>query len=170
MSANRSLGLALAGCAVVIVVAVVGTQFLTKDPPPPPPPPPPAPEVTVTGLLRYKDTYYKAVVEEDVKRYQIEKADLTQLAEPFTYADELSSPRTIKADKDTFETPHLKLSTRVIKEWAQASGQRFRYEHIILTITNKTDRHLAYRVETAIEQRPSRHWFARVSPRTACRW
>src|SRR5262245_52411768 len=105
MSTNQLLSTALALCAVLIVVAVVGTRFLSRKPPPPPPPPPPAPEVTVTGLLRYKEAYYKAVVDEDVKRFQIEKPDPAQMAAPFTYADELSSPRSMKADKDSFETP-----------------------------------------------------------------
>ena len=32
-----------------------------------------------------------------------------------------------------------KIGRALIKEWAQQSGQRYRYEHIVLGITNKSD-------------------------------
>jgi hypothetical protein len=154
MSTNQLLGIALAACAVVVVVAVVGTRFLTKEPPPPPPPPPPAPEASVTGLLRYNDGYYKATLEESVKRWHLDaaQANPARLSEPFVYADELSAPKNMKVEKDALDTAHLHLTTRVMKEWAQTeTGQRYRYEHTVLGVTNKTDKYLAYRVETAVD-------------------
>jgi hypothetical protein len=153
MSTNQLLGLALLGCAVVIVVAVVGTRFLTHAPPPPPPPPPPSPpEAAVTGLIRYSEGYYKASVEDAAKRWKLSPPTLGRLAEPLKYAAELQHPKQMKVEKDALDTPHLRLATHVIKEWAQTeTGQRFRYEHSVLTITNKSDDHVAYRVVTEVE-------------------
>jgi hypothetical protein len=152
MSGNTLLALGVGGCAVLIVLAVVSLRFLQKAPPPPPPPPPPAPQASVNRIMRYSPSYYKAVVDEDAERYGVPAITPEELAQPLSYADELAQPRAMKVKKDTLETPHLKLSTHVRNEWAAtASGQRFRFEHIILTITNRSNRPLAYRVLTRVD-------------------
>ena len=57
----------------------------------------------------------------------------------------------MKVERDALETPHLKIATRVIKEWARTpSGQGFKYEHIVLSITNRTDKPVAYYVPTTV--------------------
>src|SRR5438132_1010465 len=129
LSGNALLGLGVAACALVIVVAVVSLRFLQKPPPPPPPPAPPPPEQSVGRILRYSEQYYKAALTEDAKRYGVEPVDPATLAQPLAYARELEHPRALKVERDTLETPHLKITSRVIKEWAAtASGQRFRFE------------------------------------------
>ncbi len=152
MSPNALLGGGLAACAAVIVIAVVASRFFKSEPPPPPPPPPTPTERTVTGVLRYSEGYYRASLEDDAKRYAIPAPALDVLARPLPYADELPAPHHLKADRDSFDTPHLHLTTHVIKEWATTdSGEGFRYEHMVLEITNRTARPLAYRIETAVE-------------------
>jgi hypothetical protein len=137
---------------VLIVIAVVSLRFLQKEPPPPPPPPPPAPQASVNRILKYSAGYYKAILDEDTKRYGIDPVTADELARPLAYAEELSSRRAMKVKKDTLETQHLKLTTSVRNEWAATgTGQRFRFEHIILTITNRSERPLAYRVMTTID-------------------
>lgn len=151
LSGNTLLGIGVGVCAVVIVIAVVSLRFLQKEPPKPPPPPPPPPEQNVGRILRFSEQYYKAVVDEDVKRYRLQPTEPGALAQPLTWAAELTEPRPLKVEHDSFETPHLKISSRVLKEWASTeSGQRFRYEHIVLSITNRTERPLAYLVDTSI--------------------
>ena len=139
-------------CGVVVFVAVVTLmRFTEKHQPPPPPPPPPAPEQNVGRILRYKEQYYKASTEEDAKRWNVAPVEPAEMAQPIPYAAELTEPRAVKVQRDTIDTPHLRIGSRVIKEWAATpSGQRFRYEHIVLSITNKTDHPLAYLVETSI--------------------
>ena len=152
MSGNTLLAIGVGGCAVLVVAAVVSLRFLQKEPPPPPPPPPPAPQASVNRILRYSPGYYQAVLDEDAKRYQLPPITPQQLSQPMPYFDELHEHRQLKVQKDVLETPHLKITTRVRNEWAAtSSGQRFRFEHIILTITNRTDRALAYRVATRID-------------------
>jgi hypothetical protein len=137
---------------VQIVIALVSLRFLQRKPPPPPPPPPPAPQTSVNRILRYSPDYYKALLEEDAKRYGIPPITPDELSQPLPYADELAQPRAMKVTRDTLETTHLELTTHVRNEWAAtSSGQRFRFEHIILTITNRTDRPLAYRVITRVD-------------------
>ncbi len=151
ISANALLGIGVAVCATIIVVAVVSLRFLQKEPPPPPPPPPPAPAESVGRIIRYSPEYYKASTEEDAKRYKVAALDPTALAQPLPYADELAEPRPMKIERDSVETPHLKISSRVLKEWARTpSGQGFKYEHIVLSITNRTDKPLAYVVATTV--------------------
>lgn len=151
LSGNALLGIGVAVCAVVIVVAVVSLRFLQKEPPPPPPAPPPAPAESVGRIIRYSPEYYKALTEEDAKRYKVATLDPAALAQPLTYAAELGAPRAMKVQRDTLETPHLKLVSRVIKEWARTpSGQGFKYEHIVLSITNRTDKPVAYFVPTTV--------------------
>jgi hypothetical protein len=152
ISANTLLAAGVAGCAVLIVVAIVSLRFLQREPPPPPPPPPPAPEASVGRILRYSPGYYKATLDEDAKRYKLATVDPAAIAQPLPYADELSQPRRLKVEKDAIETPHLRVTTRVANEWASTdTGQRFRFEHIILSITNRTNRPLAYQVQTRID-------------------
>jgi hypothetical protein len=102
-------------------------------------------------MLRFTEGYYHATLDDDAKRWGLKLVDPKQLAQPFSYSNELDTPRRLKADKDQLDTARVHLATHVIKEWAGDSGQGFRYEHMILEITNKTDHALAYRVETAVD-------------------
>src|SRR5205823_1097260 len=89
--------------------------------------------------------------EEDAKRYKVAPIDAATLAQPLPYAAELGAPRAMKVERDTIETLHLKITSRVIKEWARTpSGQGFKFEHIVLSITNRTDKPIAYYVPTTV--------------------
>jgi hypothetical protein len=152
MSPNTLLGVGLAACAALVVIALVASRFLASEPPPPPPPPPPATATTVTGVLRYTEGYYKAELDEDAKKLGLKASpDLAAMAKPLPYFDESGAARRMKPERDTLETPHLRLTTKVSKEWAMTpGGQGFRYEHIILTITNRGDRPLAFHIATSL--------------------
>jgi len=154
MSPNTLLAVGLVGCAALVVVALTASRFFKSAPPPPPPPPPPPAENTVTGLLRYTEGFYKASLDDDFKKLGVPKIEVTTLAKPLVYADETGAAKksTLKADRDAVETPHLKLATHTVKEWAMtSSGQGYRYEHILLEITNRTDKPIAYHVVTSID-------------------
>jgi hypothetical protein len=139
---------------VVVGLAYVGMKALTARKPPPPPPPPAAPAANlVTGNLKFTTGFYKAQVDDDLKAFGLPAMSLADLAAPLGYFDELDAPRKMKPEKDVIDTPHLRISTKVQKEWAtQGSGQGFKFEHAFLEITNKSDKHIAYRVMTRVEQ------------------
>ncbi len=150
MSPNAMLGLGLALCAALVVVALVGMRFL-KSTPPPPPAPPPAPPVaqSINTTLKFSSGYYKATLDDDAKKFQIPPPPVETLAAPLPFFEELAEPRTLKAEKDVIETPHLRIVSVAAKEWsATGAAQRLRVEHAMLKITNKSDRPVAYRVDT----------------------
>jgi hypothetical protein len=102
--------------------------------------------------LRYKEGFFRAILDEDAKRFDIPRVTPSALAQPFVYAVELTDTRRLKPERDALDTPHLHLQTAVIKEWAETStGQRFRFEHTVLSITNKSQMPLAYHVQTSVD-------------------
>jgi len=153
-SANLMLALGLVGCVAAVVLALVGSSYFRKPPPPPAPIAPTATgPVLATGNLKYTEGFFKNGLEEDFKKFEVKPVPLMQLALPNVYAEELSTPRKLKLDKEVVETPHIRITTRVEKQWAiTGSGQGFKYEHQLLEITNKSDKFLAYRVSTAVDQ------------------
>ena len=87
--------------------------------------------------------------------------DPAALAQPLAYAAELTEPRPMKIEqRQPSRRRTCKITSRVIKEWARTpSGQGFKYEHIVLSITNRTRQAVAYCVPTD----------GRATPRTASR-
>jgi hypothetical protein len=152
---NTGLYAALAVAALALVAALVGIRFFSP-PPPPVTPPPGAPAVPpterqVTATLRYTDGYYRAVLDEDAKRFNVAAVSPDALAAPLVHSVELKAPRTLRPG-ESIETAHLKIALAVVKEWATGgSGQGFRYEHLVLSVANRTDKPLAYRVDTAMD-------------------
>ncbi len=149
MSANTTLAIGLVVCAILVVGALLGSRFFKTEVPPPPKPVAPPAERAVNTTLRYTEGYFKATLDEDRKRFQLPSPSLDSTRAPLPYANELAAPRTMKAEKDQLDTPHLHLSTRVSKEWAATgTAQRIRVEHMMLSITNKSTRPIAYRIQT----------------------
>lgn len=153
-SSNATLAMGLAGMVVVVGLAWVGMKALTAKKPPPAVPPPAPPAVNlVTGNLKFTAGFYKAQVDDDLKAFGLKPMAIADVAAPLPYFDELDAPRKLKPEKDSLETAHLRITTKVQKEWAtQGSGQGFRFEHAFVEITNKSDKHIAYRVSTRVEQ------------------
>lgn len=152
MSPNVMLALGLAACGGLVVVALLATRFFSKPEQPHVVAPVAAPVAqAVNTTLKFTPGYYRATVEEDAKRYKIRPPSNEVLAAPLPYSEELSSPRTMRPGKDQIDTPHLHLAAHVSKEWSTTgTAQSLRVEHLILSITNKSDRPIAYRVETRL--------------------
>lgn len=152
MSGNTLLALGLGGCVGLVFLAVIISRWLKTEPPPPLPPQPPARAQRSSGLPRYTSSYFAAVLAEDAKRLGLQNLEVNVLAQPFAYASELAAPRRLRAERDQLDTAHLHLATRILKEWAvTGNGEGFRYEHTVLEITNRTDKRLAYLVDTSVD-------------------
>ncbi|MSP63637.1 MAG: hypothetical protein EXR72_25495 [Myxococcales bacterium] len=102
-------------------------------------------------MLRFTENFYKATVEEDARRFAVTPPSLDDLRAPLKDSIELDEPRVLAAGR-VIETPHLKIGAVVLKEWAGGGGQGFRYEHLVLTITNRAKVPVAYRVDTLVSQ------------------
>jgi hypothetical protein len=147
---NTGLFIGLAAAALLLVAAIVGSRFMSQPPPPPPPVVPPPAEHSVTQVMRFTEGYYKASLDDDAKKLGAPPITVDAIGDPFKHVVELSSSRPIRAG-ESIETGHLRITAAVIKEWASSgAGQGFRADHLVLSITNRTDRPLAYRVDTKV--------------------
>ncbi len=133
----------------------VGTALLHAEGPPPPPerpaPPPPI-EAVMNGQLKYTPTIFRGLVEEDAKRFGVPAPSLEELSRPFPYADELEGRPSKLRLGAPIETPHLRISLEIAKHKATLEGQTFATEHLVLRIENRSARHLAYRIDTAVPE------------------
>jgi hypothetical protein len=147
---GKTLALAV-GMAGLVAVGVGTLVLHTGGPPeaPPLPKPPPPPETLMNAELKYSPTIYRALIEQDAKRFRVKAPSAAALAKPFPYFEELKGLRRLKPGAP-LETPHLRLSLTVEKHQATIEGQSFRYDHLVLRIQNRTPHHLAYRVRTAV--------------------
>ena len=142
---NTALFAALGGAALLLVGALVGMKFLSKPPPPPAPPQQPA-----TVLPINTPVLYRGMLDDDAKRYGVPPTTPDEIGKPLTDRVELDAPKTLKPGEQ-LDTERLHLSASVVKEWAKTEGgQGFRYDHLVLSITNKSSEALAYRVDTTV--------------------
>ena len=142
---NTALFAALGGAALLLVGAIVGMKFLSHPPPPPPPPQQPAAVLPInTPVL------YRGMLDEDAKKYGVSPTTPEEIGKPLSDRVELDAPRTLKPGGQ-LDTERLHLAASVVKEWAKTEGgQGFRYDHFILSITNKSSDAIAYRVDTSL--------------------
>ena len=146
---NNTLLYVLLGAAALLLVAAVVSMKLFLRPAPTPPTPPHAPEMAADSIGR-SPALYQEEVHADSLRFGLGEVSLDALAAPLHRTVELPEPRTLRPG-DTLETPHLRLHARTEKREAQGDRGGFRAEHLILSIENRSDDALAYRVDTRLE-------------------
>ncbi len=139
------------GVAGLAVIALGTVVLYSGEPPPPPerPQPPPPPEVLMNSVLKYSQPVWLALVETDAKTYKVPAPKLDELRERIPYYDEFKGRKRLKI-RQPVETAHLRLSLDVAKTQAMLEGQSYAADHLVLKITNRTDKYLAYRVDTAV--------------------
>jgi hypothetical protein len=139
------------GVAMVAVVGFgIGMAVLFGGGPPPAPErprPPPAPEALMNGELRYSPVVYRAQIEQDAHRYGVKVPGPGELEAPLLYLEEQHERRKLTT-RAPIETQHVRLALDIEKHAASLEGQTYRSEHLVLRIENRTDRFLAYRIET----------------------
>lgn len=95
--------------------------------------------------------HYQALLRSDAAAYGVAAPELAVIAAPLRGGVELEGPRALRPGQGALETPHLRLAASVAKLRASSDGtQGFRADHLILSITNRGDAPLAYRVVTAL--------------------
>lgn len=92
---------------------------------------------------------YRALVEQDGRRWSVQVPSAAALAEPIPYFDEIVGKRKLSPGKP-IETRHLAITYKIAKVQATVDGQSFRYDHMVLSIKNNTNKYLAYRVITQV--------------------
>src|SRR5262249_46883185 len=92
---------------------------------------------------------YKAILTEDAKKFGA-GISVGALADPMPYKLEFEGNHRL-IGRDKLETSHLEISARVEKQWSQMGGnQGIAVDQFLLTIKNKTNKYVAYRVQTEV--------------------
>jgi len=148
---GRPLILVQLGLTGVTVFVGLLLMFGGFDPPegPPLPKPPPPPEQLINSVLKFSEPIYRALVEQDGRRYQVRIPSLDELKQPIPYFDEIQGKRRLRPGKPV-KTRHLTITLSVEKQQATVDGNAFRADHLTLQIENNTPKYLAYRVGTQV--------------------
>ncbi len=144
---GKPLALACLGAAAVIVFGGVLALYGTAPPPAPPLPKPPPSVSEMMPELKYSQPIYQALVEQDAKKFALSAPSAAELAQPNPYYDEIRGRRALVPGKPV-ETRHLKIVLKVEKRQALIDGQTFRADHLVLSIENRSNGYLAYRIVT----------------------
>jgi hypothetical protein len=140
-------------CGLGLLVVLVGTCSVyswDEDSLPPPTAPPVKPHKPAVLTLRYIDEYYAGVVKVDLKQCGIAAGFKPKaMRRPFAYFSEFTGAQVLEVG-GKLETAHLSLGAELRKLWVGEAGRGFRAQHLVLSITNKTEHFLAYRVDTTV--------------------
>jgi len=137
--------------AVSLAIMVIGTCMMldTSGPLPPPRPPPPRVETSAVLTYRYKEGFFKALVKEDSDKLKL-AFDFARIKRGNPYFVEFTGDQILRPG-NKLETRHLVLQALQQKIWVgETGGQGFRSDHLVLSVANKTRKHLAYRVITSV--------------------
>jgi hypothetical protein len=117
---------------------------------PPAPPVERRPEANESGTsLANTLAGYKVILQEDSKHFGV-GVNLSALMQPFPYHLEFEGSHRL-IGKDSLSTEHLEIEARIEKQWTNMGGnQGFGTDQFLLTIKNKSSKHVAYRVDTEV--------------------
>ena len=141
--------LGMVGLSVVVVIVGTCSMYQTTGPLPPPRPAPPTAAASAVTTYRFKENYYRSLVEEDAKKVGVRKEQTRELWGANPYFAEFAGSQRLKPG-EVLETTHLRLQASSQKVWVGEEGDGYRTEHVVLQIENRTERHLVYRVQTEI--------------------
>ena len=142
------------GMIAVCALVMIGGSWSFYDIAGPLPPPDtsrlvdPNKDKVVAGL-RADSEHFKGLVTEAAKKYKLEKFDYQTLKKGNLLVTEFSGDQELKK-KAPLETDHLKLQILTKQVEVGEEGNSLRMPHLVLSITNKTDKHLAYMVTTKV--------------------
>jgi hypothetical protein len=143
---NMFIGLGV----ISLVIMLMGTCSMigVDGPLPPPRDPPPPIERAVVYSYRYKEGFYKSLINEDAGKLGIKgEIQVEQMRKGNLHAAEFSGNQRLKVGAK-LETQHLVIQALQKKIFVGEAGQGYRTDHLLLKITNKSAYHLAYRVIT----------------------
>ncbi|PID38937.1 MAG: hypothetical protein CSA65_04660 [Proteobacteria bacterium] len=110
---------------------------------------PPSAETSVVLSDRYKTGYYQGQLDDDCKLYKIRRVTIDTLRSGNPYTIEFSGNQRLKPGKK-LETASLVLRALRRKLMVGEEGHGMRAPHLLLRIENRTDKFLAYRVQTRV--------------------
>lgn len=149
------LGLGMAGLCVAVMVAGTCLLYAATGPLPPPGPPPVVADPLASVAHRFKEGFYRSVVEESARRLGVKPAAVRELWRVNPHFVEFTGQQRLNL-RGELETEHLRLRAVSRKIWVGDEGSEgYRTEHLLLQISNRSQRHLAYQVVTQVAGRCS---------------
>ena len=142
-----TLAIALSALSLVVIVVSTCNTLSADEPLPPPRKAPPPLETTAVVSARFKEGFYRAQVDDDCKTLDIRRLGIDTLRQPNPHGVEYTGGQKLRPGK-SLDTASLKLSVRRQKLLIGEDGRGLRTWHTVLRIRNKTDRFIAYRVDT----------------------
>lgn len=145
----RELVPALVGLSVLTMLLGTYAAYTTSGPLPPPGPPPPSPEASTVMSYRYKQGFYRAQLDEDSKKLGLALVDPKTLQRANAYRLEFAGRKRLKVGQK-LTTRSLRMKVLKRRVWIGERGRGLRALHLVLEISNRTRRYLAYRVKTRV--------------------
>lgn len=149
---DRSFRVVAYMAAAVAFGVIMWLRF--DDVPEPPRMPRPPAKVLVSDLahLNYSPGIYRASLDRDANEFGIRGISQDELTSPFPY-ESVDFDKHLAPGSPPIVTSTLRLSVRAAPLMVDTGHGSYGGDHLILRIENKTDHHLAYRVETFAGQR-----------------
>ena len=147
------LSLGMAGFCLLIMLFGTCLLYGATGPLPAPRRPASLADPLANVSHKFKEGYYRSVVDESAKRLGVKSGELRGLWRINPLFTEFTGEQRL-AVNGTLETEHLRLRASSQKIWVGEEGSEgYRTEHLVLQIVNRTQRHLAYRVVTQVAGR-----------------
>ena len=140
-------------CGVVSMLIIIFgsvSAYSSEDQLPDPGPPPPRPKRQEITNYRYLPKFYKSLIDEDTAKVGLQPTTVEQLAEGNRLRTEFTGAQRLRPKRGSLRTATLSIRATRKKMWVGGEGRRFRARHILLRITNRTNKHIAYRVTTKV--------------------
>ena len=144
-----SFALAMGGLSLVVMIVTTCSAMSVDGPLPPPRKAPPPPETSAVLSDRFKKGFYQAQLDDDCKLLKIRRVTMDTLRGGNPYTLEFSGSTKLKPG-GKLETESLFLRAKIRRLMVGEEGHGIRAPHLLLSITNRTDKFLAYRVETTV--------------------
>jgi hypothetical protein len=135
--------------AAVVFVLVLWLQYSGELTLPALPPKPRPADKQDLRRVDFTPTAYAGYVEKDVATYGLAPVSVEVMAAPFPY-ERSSRGVSLRPGGEPLDTGMLRLTALSRKEEIRDKRGASRSQHLILRIENKTDRPVAYRVETTV--------------------
>jgi hypothetical protein len=145
---DRTFQLAAYTGTGLLFALLMALRFSSAPTPPRMPPAPSQPQVSDMAQLNYSQGLYRAGLEKDSADYGAPLTTVADLSVPFDH-DDVNLGQELEPGGTPVETRMLRLTTRVDDLQVNTTKGSFTGKHLLLKIENKTEKYLAYRVDTS---------------------
>ena|GEM_PF-720815 len=160
---NTTMQLAVGVSGLCLVVMVLGTIYLFSSAERLPSAIAPPKMKSLAATVRHdrnRPAFYATLLGKDIRKLGLPGTTPAELGKGNPRRREFKGKKSVKAGQE-LQTESLQLVAEVRSLWVGGEGKGMKAEHLILRLTNKTTKHLAYRVLTRMGKKCRGHGFLR---------